>query len=223
MHKWQVSGLCSLTATVLLTSAALTGAQAAASEQSPRKVNEVEITPFAGFMAGGEFEDPGVAGGIGSDRDVKEKSNYGAFFDFNAGGPERQYEVLYSKQSTEVEGATPMDLDIQYLQLGGIVNFTDNPRVIPFFGITAGAARFTPDAPGLSTETKIAFSIGGGLKVPVTDHIGIRLDTRAFVTLLDSDADIFCVSSTGAAGCRIRAKSDTFLQYSGMLGVTIGF
>jgi len=223
MHKWQVSGLCSLTATVLLTSVALTGAQAAANEPAPRKVNETEITPFVGYMAGGEFEDPGIAGGIGSDRDVKENSNYGVFFDFNADGPERQYEVLYSKQGSEVDGVAPMDLDIEYLQLGGIVNFTDNPRVIPFFGITVGAARFTPDAPGLSTETKIAFSIGGGLKVPVTDHIGIRLDTRAFVTLLDSNADIFCVSSTGNASCRIRAKSDTFLQYAGMLGVTVGF
>lgn len=221
MHKWQVSGLCGLTATVLLTSGALSGAQAAVNEPARRKVNEVEITPFLGYMAGGEFEDPGIAGG--SDRDVKEDANYGVFFDFNADGPERQYEVFYSKQGSEVDGATPTDLDIEYLQLGGIVNFTDNPRVIPFFGITVGAARFTPDEPGLSTETKIAFSIGGGLKVPITDHIGIRLDTRAFVTLLDSDADIFCVSSTGNASCRIRAKSDTFLQYAGMLGVTVGF
>lgn len=200
---------------------ALRCAQAAPAEQ--RKENNFEITPFGGFMAGGEFEDPLPAVGANGDLDVKEKANYGLFFDINASGPERQYELFYSRQATEVESAVPLDLDIEYLQIGGIVNFTDNEHVIPFFGITLGGARFTPDAPGLDTETKLAFSVGGGVKIPVTDHIGIRLDTRAFITLLDSDANFFCVSSGGAGTCRIRAKSDTFLQYSASLGVVIGF
>jgi len=220
MHKRVVSGrrlgLCSLAATVL----------AAAAHAAPQEhVNEVEITPFGGYVAGGEFEDPGTLPGSADDRDrdVKEDSSFGVIVNFNADSPERQYELLYSKQGTQVEGVVPLDLDIEYLQLGGIVNFTDNPRVIPFFGITVGAARFSPDTSGLDSETKVAFSIGGGLKVPVTDHIGLRLDTRAFVTLLDTEGNIFCVSSSAAAGCRIRAKSDTFVQFSGMLGLTVGF
>jgi hypothetical protein len=113
-------------------------------------------------------------------------------------------------------------MDVQYLQVGGIVSYPDATRVIPYFGLTVGAARFSPDAPGLDDETKLAASIAGGFRVPITDHIGVRLDLRAFVTVLDSEGDLFCVSNAGLT-CNISAKSDTFLQYSAALGVTVGF
>jgi hypothetical protein len=183
----------------------------------PRQTNFWEFTPFAGFTAGGEFEDPAN----GSDRDLDEDSNFGLIV--NAAVDDwRHYELLYSTQSTSVEGAVPIDMDVQYLQVGGIVSYPDATRVIPYFGLTVGAARFSPDAPGLDDETKLAASIAGGFRVPITDHIGVRLDLRAFVTVLDSEGDLFCVSNAGLT-CNISAKSDTFLQYSAALGVTVGF
>jgi hypothetical protein len=130
--------------------------------------------------------------------------------------------LLYSTQSTSVDGATPIDMDVQYLQIGGIVSHPDATRVIPYFGLTVGAARFSPDAPGLDDETKLAASIAGGFRVPITDHFAVRLDLRAFVSVLDTDGDLFCVSDGGVT-CNISAKSDTFLQYSAALGVTVGF
>jgi hypothetical protein len=187
----------------------------AADPQSP--TNDWEFTPFAGFTAGGEFEDPAD----GSDRDLDEDSNFGLIV--NAAVDEwRHYELLYATQSTSVDGAAPFDMDVQYLQIGGIVSHPDATRVIPYFGLTVGAARFSPDAPGLDDETKLAASVAGGFRVPITDHIGVRLDLRAFVTVLDTDGDLFCVSDAGAT-CNIRAKSDTLLQYSAALGVTVGF
>ena len=89
--------------------------------------------------------------------------------------------------------------------------------------MTIGAARFSPDAVGLDDETKLAFSAGGGMRIPITDHFGVRFDARAFLTVLDSEGDLFCVSTGGAGTCAIRAKSDTFLQYSASLGVTFAF
>jgi hypothetical protein len=59
--------------------------------------------------------------------------------------------------------------------------------------------------------------------VPITDHIGVRFDARAFITLLDTDGNFFCVSDSGGGACAIRAKSDTFLQYSAGLGLIVGF
>jgi hypothetical protein len=135
----------------------------------------------------------------------------------------RHYEVLYTQLASEVEGATPFDLDVQYLQIGGIVSHPTATRVIPYFGLTVGMARFSPDAPGLDDETKLAFSAGGGLRIPITEHVGVRFDARAFVSVLDSEGDFFCVSEGGAAGCNIRAKSDTFVQYATSLGVMIAF
>ncbi|MGH6611498.1 MAG: hypothetical protein ACRECQ_14710 [Burkholderiaceae bacterium] len=187
-------------------------------QQQSRPVNRFEITPFAGYMAGDEFEDPTDD----SERELEADMNWGVILDM-ADDSWRHYELLFSSLGTEVGGATPFDMDVQYLQIGGIVSHPEATRVIPYFGLTVGAARFSPDEPGLDDETKLAFTAGGGLRVPITDRIGVRLDARAFVTLLDSDGDLFCVSAGGAAACRITAKSDTFLQFAASLGVTIGF
>lgn len=178
-----------------------------------------EITPFAGIMGGGEFEEPDT----GADRDVEKDTNWGLFLDMNAGGPERQYEMFYARQSTQIEGASPIDLDVQYLHVGGIVSFTDVQPVVPFFGITIGATRLSPDGADLDDETKFSVSVGGGAKYKFTEHIGLRLDLRAFVTMVDTDGSFFCASTPVGAGCAITASSDTFVQYAGSLGVIAAF
>lgn len=191
------------------------GSAAAADESSG--YNRYEITPFVGYMAGGEFEDPTD----GSERDLDADTNFGVIMNI-AADPWRHYELLYSNQSTQLDGVTTLDMDVQYLQIGGTVSHPDATHAIPYFGITVGAAQFSPDETGLDDETELAFTVGGGMRIPVTDNIGIRFDARAFITLLDGDSEIFCVSSEGAT-CAIRTKSDTFLQYAASLGVTIGF
>lgn len=202
-------------ASVLAASVAVAPAQASEAEQDHKRY---EITALGGYMAGGEFEDPST----GAERDLDEGTNLGIIADF-AAESWRHYEVLYTQLDSEVEGAAPFDLGVQYLQIGGIVSHPSATRVIPYFGLTVGAARFSPDAPGLDDETKLAFSAGGGLRIPITEHFGVRLDARAFVTMLDSEGDLFCVSTGEQAGCDIRAKSDTFVQYATSLGVTIAF
>lgn len=206
--------LCSATAGMALLAAAVP----ASAQESSEIYSNFEITPFYGYMAGGEFEDPADD----SDRDIEEDNNFGIIF--NAAVDKwRHYELLYSNQSTEIGGSAPMDLDVEYLQLGGTVSAIDAERVIPYFGLTVGAARFSPDAAGFDDETKFAFSVAGGVKVPITEHIGLRFDARAFVSLLDTDGNIFCVSDSAGGACAIRTKSDTLLQYSAALGVTVGF
>lgn len=190
---------------------------ARAADDPQALINNWEFTPFIGYMAGGEFEDPTDNSG----RNLDEDNNFGLIVNA-AVDSWRHYELLYTQQSTRVKGTTPLDMDVQYLQIGGTVSYPDATRVIPYFGMTVGAAKFSPDAPGFDDETKIAFSLAGGFRVPITDHIGVRLDLRAFVTVLDTDGDLFCVSDGGLT-CNIRAKSDTFLQYSANLGVTVGF
>ena len=197
--------------------AALVAGTAGAADRE-HKPNTFEITPFAGYMAGGGFEDPVD----NSDRDLDGASNYGVIFDA-AAEYWRHSELLYSQQSTTGQGATPIDLDIQYLQSGGIVSHPDMQRVIPYFGMTFGAAQFSPDAPGLDDETKFAITVGGGVRIPITDHIGVRFDARGFVTFFDTNGEIFCASTGGVGTCRIRASGSTFFQYAASLGLTIGF
>lgn len=197
----------------------LMAAAAPAAAQAPANdYKTYEITPFVGYMGGGKFEDPTT----GTDRDVDQDTSFGVIFNI-AADHWRHYEFLYAQQSTQVAGAVPMDLDIQYLQIGGTVSNPDAERVIPYFGVTVGAARFNPDGPGLDDETKLAFSVAGGVKVPITEHIGVRFDARAFISLLDTDGNIFCVSDNGAGTCAISTKSDTLFQYSANLGLIVAF
>lgn len=197
----------------------LAAAAAPAAAQSPADdYKTFEVTPFIGYMGGGKFEDPTT----NRDRDIDEDTDFGVIFNI-AADRWRHYEFLYAQQSTQVAGSVPMDLDIQYLQIGGTVSNPDSEHVIPYFGITVGAARFSPDGPGLDDETKLAFSVAGGVKVPITDNIGVRFDARAFVSLLDTDGNIFCVSDNGAGTCAIRTKSDTLFQYSANLGLIVAF
>lgn len=196
----------------------LAAAGTASAQQQSDDYKKWEITPYLGYMAGGEFEDPTTS----TDRDLDQDTNFGIIF--NAAVDQwRHYELLYTKQSTQVDGTVPMDLDVEYLQIGGTVSSVDAERVIPYFGMTVGAARFSPDQSGLDDETKLAFSIAGGFKVPITEHIGVRFDARAFVSLLDTDGNIFCVSDEAGGTCAIRAKSDTFFQYSAGLGLIVAF
>ena len=204
-------------ATVALLGAVLLAAPAFAAG-SESEFNKYEITPFVGYMAGGEFEDPNDGG----DRDLDEGTNVGLIVDI-AAESWRHYEFLFADLDSEVDGATPFDMGVQYLHIGGIVSHPTAERVIPYFGMTVGATRFSPDAAGLDDETKFSFSVGGGLRIPITERFGVRFDARAFATVLDSEGDLFCVSEGGAGTCSIRAKSDTFLQYAASLGVVIGF
>ena len=184
-----------------------------------KEYNNFEITPFVGYLAGGEFEDPTDS----SDRDLDAGTDFGIIMDAAADWW-RHYEMLYLRQSTTLDGVEPFDLDVEYLQFGGTVSYPDTEytHVIPYFGMTVGAARFSPDAAGLNDETKFAFTIGGGLRIPINERFGVRLDLRAFGTVLESDSEFFCVSSSGLT-CRVQVKSDIFFQYSANLGVTIGF
>lgn len=187
--------------------------------QEQPKYNNFEFTPFVGYMAGGEFEDPTDS----SSRDLDAGSDFGIFVNA-ATDWWRHYEMFYVRQSTKVKGFEPFDMDVEYLQFGGTVSYPDAEytHVIPYIGMTVGAARFSPDGAGLDDETKFAFTLGGGLRVPITQRFGVRLDLRAFGTVLSSEGDIFCVSSAGAT-CRIKAKGDFLLQYSANLGFIVGF
>lgn len=194
-------------------------AQARDRAQPDREPRTFHITPFVGFMAGGGFEDPMT----GAERDVDDDTNFGLFLNLMADVPERQYELLYAQQGSVVEGGVPFDIDVQYLHIGGTVAYPQARYVSPYFGLTVGATRFSPDGAGLDDETKFSFSVGGGMSVPITDRLGIRFDVRAFITLLDDKSRIFCVSDPPSAACSVRARSDTFVQYTGSLGLSFGF
>ena len=84
--------------------------------------------------------------------------------------------------------------------------------VRPYLAATLGAARITPRLSGLGDDSFWSFSIGTGLQIRPTARFGIRLEARAWGTLIDSDTRLFCRSGVQVAGCAIRLDGRVLWQ-----------
>jgi opacity protein-like surface antigen len=217
--------LCS----VILT-ASLLGAAAAASAQDSqdnsyyqpdKPLQQFEIAPFAGFRGGGRFDIRNSNQNI----DVDSDNALSLVLGWRISTTE-QYELLYSRQETSLESSSPfgpVDLDIQYLHIGGSVITDDERRVQPYITGGLGITRFSPDVPSVSDEEHFSLNVGGGLRVPFNDHFSIRLEARGYVTFVDTNTAIFCVSGNNGGLCNIRGRGNAFFQYDAMLGAAFSF
>ena len=179
----------------------------------------LEVTPYVGYAIGGSFTDNAT----GADLDVQEGGSYGLVLDL-PDTPETQYELFYGLQRTKVTGGgtfggeTLFDLDIHYLHLGGTYLFTGE-KVRPFLSGGLGATHFVPHGSGLDRKTYFSVSLGGGVKIPISGHVGLRFEGRGFMTILPDSTEIFCVSSGGAA-CNVKVQGDVLGQLLLMAGIT---
>lgn len=177
---------------------------------------DVEISPAFGYRFGGEFTDQTTD----QDVDVKEAATYGLAIDFEYAF-DRMVEVYYSKQSTEIDDISPaLDLDIEYFQIGGVSEY-ELDDYTPYLLGTLGAARFSPGG-DLDSETRFAFTFGGGVKWFFNEHWAAKVEGRAFFTLFDTDTQVFCVSSGGAT-CLFRTSGSVIWQLEANAGVVFRF
>jgi len=178
-----------------------------------------EITPYAGYAIGGNFEDNTT----GADLDVKDGGSFGLVLGV-PDTPETRYELFYGFQRTKVTGGrtfggdTLFDLDIHYLHLGGAYMFPGD-TVRPFLSGGLGGTHFVPHGGGTNQKTYFSLSLGGGAKLPISGHVGLRFEGRGFLTILPDTTEVFCVSSGGAA-CSVRVKGDVLGQVLLMAGIT---
>lgn len=177
-----------------------------------------ELTPFAAAVTGGEFESVVDA----SDVDLGSSAAYGLSFDLGAPGFDRHYQLYYSRQDTELDGPGAVDVDVQYLHIGGILDFPQE-RYVPYVVGTLGATRFSAAGPDYDDETRFSLALGGGFKIPLAEHFAVRLEARAFMTFVESESEFFCESVGGDARCLIRTSGNTFLQFAALAGLTFRF
>ncbi|MGI9245972.1 MAG: hypothetical protein ACR2I8_04610, partial [Steroidobacteraceae bacterium] len=86
-----------------------------------------------------------------------------------------------------------------------------------------GATFLEPQRGAYESETKFSASLGTGLRFPLGERTAIMLGVRGYLTLLDSDTDLFCLSAPQQAGCLVRSSGSTLFQAEGQLGFTVGF
>jgi hypothetical protein len=209
---------------LLVISLALVTDAEAARERKKRTVYKLELTPFVGYRAFGSFEDDET----GEDYDLENDSSLGFIINFPA-QRNTEWEIYYSKQSTEIktgdllQKSSVIDVDVEYLQLGGTYLFDREPAGQPYFVATIGAARFDPSGAGTSSDTFFSFAAGGGWKYFPDKRVGLRLDGRFIGTLIDSDTDIFCQSGAQGGQCLVSTKGDVLWQFELQAGVVFRF
>ena len=182
---------------------------------------DFEVTPTFGYTFGGSFEnsenentlDLAEGESFGVILGLRDKSKVGGAF----------YEILYSHQSTYLKGDDTIfsdnhrfDLDIDTLHLGGRYG-TEGKTFNPYVAAGVGVSHFSPEYG--DSETKFSFSLGGGVNIPLTKHVGLRFEGRGFGTVFDAESSIFCVNNH----CLIQAEGDILWQFSGFTGVVFSF
>jgi len=131
------------------------------------KLFRFEITPFAAYRIGGQFDENNGNGQL----ELNESGAQGIMLDVRV-NPNGQWELLYAHQETEVDtqgifvNDPQFDLDVEYFHLGGTYLFDgDNTR--PFVVVTLGLSHFDPQLAGLDSESYFSASIGGGLQLTI--------------------------------------------------------
>jgi opacity protein-like surface antigen len=206
----------------LLATTALFATPLIAQADSPR----FEFTPFVGGRVGGGFDVSTTA-----ENDSSVDLDSGASFGIDLGlyrDSQSFYELLYSTQSTSLDSSDPLldgvDLRIDYLQFGGTLFMPQNNDLfVPYLSLTIGATFMEPDYRGYDSETKFSGSLGGGVRIPFNDNVALNLGLRGYLTLIDSDTSLFCVSDAEDAGCLLRSSGSTFFQAEGQLGISVRF
>lgn len=178
----------------------------------------VEITPFVGYRFGGSADDYAN----GENYDLESSESFGLAVDIPL-SDESRLELLYSGQSTDLKstnasGTDRFGLDIQYFQVGGLYQPGDG-TVQPFVGAALGATRLDPDG-DFGTETQFSFSFGGGAKVYLSEHIGLRFEGRVYGTITDGAGGAFCGSG---GGCTFAFAGNVLWQGEGIAGLIIAF
>ncbi len=189
---------------VLALALLVAGASAAASAQV--REGTFEISPFAGYLFGGEFERSST-----SLFDFEVEADDDATFGLRVGyNLTDNFEMEFQASRTETEFVTEDDelfdpddeqdfgdLTIDYFMGYGTFNF-GRRRAVPYITVGAGVARLDPDVPGIRArkDTRFTASIGIGVKAFVNPHFGFRFDGRGYATSLgdrdDDDDDFFC-------------------------------
>lgn len=183
----------------------------------------VEITPFVGYRFGGTFESEEPV----AEYEMQDSSSFGLLVNFRHKA-NTQWEILYSQQSSTADysgaaGPDPeVDVDTHVLQLGGTYLF-DSERAQPYLAATIGGTHIRTESTTSQDDTFFSGSIGIGVKFMPSPRIGIRLEARAYGTLVDSDSRLFCSTGPDQNICAVQVEGTLLSQFETFAGVTFRF
>lgn len=172
-----------------------------------------EITPLAGYRAGGDFDEIGST----DNPNIEPSVSYGLALAWRL-DPERKLELLYDYQSSEIQDSG-IGLQVEHLHLGGSASFNATDTFVPYIAGGLGATHLKPDSG--ADETRFSGSLGLGFEIPIGDRIGLRFEARGYLVSMDGNSELFCGSSAAGGACLVRAAGSTLFQYALLGGIAV--
>jgi hypothetical protein len=178
---------------------------------------QVQIAPFAGYQFGGSVRS------LEPDREYNFESGlaWGGCVDvaLNEGW---RVELLYSRQDTTLRAreaaASAFDVRVERYLLG--LQEEKGEGSTRYFGtLLLGATRFVPGLGVADTDVRFTGGFALGVKSFFSAHVGLRLEARAFYTVVESGGGVFC---TGGA-CLFRFSSSGIWQGDASGGLIFRF
>ncbi len=214
---------------LLLAPAAASAQSTDASSPAPTR-GRFELTPTVSYNFGGTLSAESSYFEY-SDLETADAEAFGITFGIPL-SPRAQIELLASRQQTRLENASgffpggpgAVDLDVSYYHVGGLFQWGSG-QVHPFVVASLGVTTLVTDLPGSRDESKFSGSIGGGVKLFLTERIGLRVEARGFRTLVEGD-------DNGIDGCDHcddyrdgieYGYADTFDQMQASVGLIIAW
>lgn len=195
-----------------------TAVLAAEADSAPaaRTASPWSLSVLGGFRDGGRFALPDADSRV----DIDGAGSFLVAVNLRQ-STDRYYELFYGRQSTDLGGEPDLDLSIEYLHVGGLLEFPQG-GFSTHFGGGLGVTRIDVSGRGLGSETRPSLSLNGGIQVPLGERLSFRLETRGYLTLTDGDRELFC-QVDGGAECLVAYRGDTLFQIEAVAGLRFRF
>ena len=116
------------------------------------------------------------------------------------------------------------DLSLNYIMLGGARYVLNNPKVNPYFGLSAGACIIDakdPENGKTANATKFAWGFRGGVLLNASEKIGLKLTASLLSAVQGAGAGLYI--GTGGAGAGVSTYSSMYqFALGGSLVISLG-
>jgi hypothetical protein len=187
---------------------------------APAAAQNVEISPFYGYRVGGSISQ--VSAGPVVDDDGGPSFGVTVNVVFGSLTDGLKLEGVYSHEEARLKIDTgPFDppgearAEVDQILVGGTRDLTDG-RARPFLSGLLGITRYA--VPG-DTEVRFAIGVGTGLKAYFTRNLGLRLDARGYMTIVNLGGAGVC----GGFGCAIAFDVSPAFQADLTAGLIVAF
>lgn len=161
----------------------------------------IELNAFTGWQLNG------TAKLYDGDFKIEDAQNYGGKLAVGLSST-TSVELSYNRTDTKgryypfYSGLVGDDVlfSLNYIQIGGVQE-VDLGRIHPYGTITAGITVWSPKTSGYSSYTQFSATVGGGLKIWLSDMLGIRLQGTMLMPMVYNGAGFGCGIGTGGSGC----------------------